>query len=53
MIARLFALTALLVGSAGSAFAGVLPPVTISEPISLSLFGAGVGAIYLIKKLRG
>lgn len=53
MIVRILTLSALLVGSAGSAFAGVLPPITISEPMSLSLFGAGVGALYLIKKLRG
>jgi hypothetical protein len=49
----LIAAAALLVGSAGGALAGVFPPVILSEPTSLAVYGAGVAAIYLIKKLRG
>jgi hypothetical protein len=54
MRTRILALATVLVGSSASAaFAGVSPPVVVSEPMSLAILGAGVGALYLIKKLRG
>ena len=55
MLNRILAIaTAFVAGSAGLASAGVLvQPVQISEPMSLAIFGAGVGALYLVKKLRG
>ena len=54
MITRLIALSAVLVaGYAGTALAGVAPPVAVSEPETLLLLAAGVGGLYLIKKLRG
>jgi hypothetical protein len=54
MLFRILAAAAVVfAGSASLAYAGVLPPVQISEPMSLALYGAGVGALYLVKKLRG
>lgn len=53
MIQLLAIATAILAGSIGIAEAAVLPPIVVSEPASLALYGAGVGALYLIKKLRG
>jgi hypothetical protein len=52
MTARILAASMLFIGSAGSAFAGVIG-IVIPEPTSLAIYGAGIGAIYLIKKLRG
>ena len=37
----------------GHAIAGVQPPIAVSEPMSMALLGAGVGVLYLVKKLRG
>ena len=54
MLTRIMAIAAVLVaGSTGAALAGVLPPVVVSEPESIAMLAAGVGALYLIKKLRG
>lgn len=54
MLTRIFAISAVLVsGFAGAALAGVGPVVVVSEPESLAILAAGVGALYLIKKLRG
>ncbi len=41
-----------LVAMTGAASAGVVA-VVVPEPMTMALFGASVGALYLIKKLRG
>ena len=53
MVSRILVLAStLFVGLVGSAQAGVAVVIPISEPVSLAIFGGGVGALYLIKKLR-
>jgi hypothetical protein len=53
MIQFLTIATAMLAGSISGAQAAVFVPIVVSEPMSIALYGAGVGALYLIKKLRG
>lgn len=54
MLSRILAISTVLVtGFAGAALAGVSPAVIVSEPESIAVLAAGVGALYLIKKLRG
>ena len=54
MVSRILVLAStLFVGLVGSAQASVQVIIPVSEPVSLAIFGGGVGALYLIKKLRG
>ena len=53
LLAAVVGASSAFIASMGSAAAGVLPPIAVPEPMTMALFGAGVGALFLVKKLRG